>query len=208
MGNSWEDFKKTFPWKAMVIGFLIPKIIFFIGISVNMLFPGAILAISWCLSVFIATHLRDSKVDIFATLAVVMILLRIVVVLASKSPKLYLIAQALDYGSCGVFCFISLLLPRSLIQLFAEESGIVMPDVIRNSPYYVKAWRIITVVWGAVFMIIAGILIMLRMGNLGSVAIVDMFAGWVSMIILIAFTVIFPRRYWTRKIGLAAVQSI
>ena len=130
------------------------------------------------------------------------------VVLASKSPKLYLVAQALDYGLSGIFCFLSLLFPRSLVQLFAEESGIRMPEVIRSSPYYVKAWRIITVAWGGVFMIIAAMLVMLNMGNLGSVAIVDMVAGWASMIILIAFTVIFPRWYWTRKIGASAVRSI
>lgn len=201
MGRSWEDFKKNFPWKAMTVGFLIPKGILFIGISLNMLFPGALLAISWCLAVFLAAHFRERKVNIFALLALVMIFLRIAVILASKSPTLYLFAQALDSALYALVFFVSLLFPRSLIQLFAEASGVAMPDVIRKSPYYDRAWRIITAVWGAVFMIVAVILAMLKMYSLKFAAVVDMLSSWPIMIILIAFTVIFPRWYWTRNIG-------
>lgn len=39
--NGWNDFKKNFPWKSMTIGFLIPKGMLFIGISLNALFAGA-----------------------------------------------------------------------------------------------------------------------------------------------------------------------
>lgn len=201
LSKSWEDFKKVFPWKAMAVGFLIPKIIFLIGIGRGQLFGGAIIAISWCLVVFAVTHLRDRKINIFAALAVIMILARIVVVLASKSPAMYLMIQAIDAAACALALFVSLIFPRSLIQLFAEESGIVMPDMVRNSPYYDKAWRIITAVWGGVFMLVALMLITLKLSNLGSAAIVDILSGWLPTMVLIAFTVIFPRWYWTRNIG-------
>lgn len=208
MGNSWNDFKKNFPWKAMIIGFLIPKGIFFIGISHNMLFGGALLAVAWCVAVSIMAGFRDRKINIFAILTVVLILLRVIVVLASKSPALYLIAQALDSTLYGIVFLGSLCFPTSLIQLFAEASGVVMPDEIRSSPYYRKAWRIITAVWGAVFMLLAAALATLKLGDLGSAAIVDMIAGWPITAALIAFTVIFPRWYWAKKIGLSAVQNI
>ena len=201
MGKSWEDFKKRFPWKAMTVGFLIPKGILFTGISLNMLFSGALLATLWCLAVFLAAHFREGKVNIFAVFALAMIFLRIAVILASKSPALYLFAQALDSALYASIFFISLLFPRSLIQLFAEASGVAMPDVICKSPYYGRAWRIITAVWGAVFMVVALILLMLEIHSLKSAAIVDMIASWPVMVILIAFTVIFPRWYWTKNIG-------
>ena len=185
----------------MVVGFLIPKTIFFIGIYRNMLFTGAVLAVAWCLTAFFVTQVRARRINIFAAFTVVMILIRVIVVLASKSPTLYLITQSIDYALCGMIFFVSLLFPRSVIQLFAEASGARMPDIIRNSPYYGRAWRIVTAVWGAVFMFVAVILAILKMGNLSSVAMLDMLAGWPVTVTLIIFTVIFPRWYWTRNIG-------
>ncbi len=208
MRDSWNDFRKSFPWKAMTIGFLIPKGMLFIGISLNMLFPGAVLAVIWCLIVYVNGAISGSKVNIFMVLALVMILLRVAVILASESPSLYLIAQALDSAVYAAIFFVSLLLPRSIIQIFAEASGIVIPDAIHRSLYYNKAWKIVTAVWAAAYMLVAIILAILKMGSMKSVAIVDMLSSWPLMIVLIAFTVIFPRWYWKIKLGEAAVRDI
>lgn len=201
MGGNWDDFKKHIPWKAMTFGLLIPKGILFLGISLNMLFPGAVLATLWCLAVSTATYLKERKLNIFALFALAMIFLRVVVIMASRSPALYLIAQALDSALYGLIFLISLLFPRPLIQLLAEASGVIIPEAIRKSPYYEKAWRIITGVWGLAFIFLALILAILKMSSLKSVVMVDMLASWLPTIAMIVFTILFPKWYWKRTIG-------
>lgn len=201
MNRSWEDFKKSFPWKAMTVGFLIPKAVLFIGISRGMLPAGAIAAMIWSLAVCWLALARDRKVNIFAVFAVIMILARVIVILASKSPSLYLFAQALESALYAAAFFASLAFPRSIIQMFAEESGIHIPEKVRTSGYYRKAWQIVTCVWAGVYLFVAVLLAMLKMASLKSVAAIDMLSSWPITIILIAFTVIFPRRYWTKKLG-------
>jgi intracellular septation protein A len=201
MGSNWNDFKKQVPWKDMIFGFLIPKGILFLGISLNMLFPGAILAALWCLGVSATAYMKERKLNIFALFALAMIFLRVVVILASKSPALYLLAQALDSALYGLIFLISLLFPRPLIQVLAEASGVIVPEAIRKTPYYEKAWRITTGVWGLVFIFLALILAVLKMGSLKSVVVVDMLASWPPTIALIAFTVLFPKWYWKRTVG-------
>lgn len=185
----------------MVVGFLIPKAILFIGISLRMLFAGAAAAVCWSAGTLWVSRLRSGRTNIFAVLALIMIASRVVVILASRSPTLYLFAQALENALYGAAFFLSLAFPRSFIQLFAEASGARIPEAVRNSHYYCRAWRIITAVWAGVYMLAAVVLVMIRMGSMRSVAIIDMLANWPITIGLIAFTVIFPRRYWTKKLG-------
>ena len=201
MNRGWEDFKKSFPWKDMVIGFLIPKALLLIGISLRMLFAGAAAAMAWSLAVLGIAFIRDRKVNIFAVFAVIMILARVIVILASSSPALYLFAQSLESALYAAAFFASLAFPRSIIQLFAEQTGAKIPEKIRASEYYHKAWQIITAVWAFVYLLVAVLLVMLKISSQKSVAIIDMLASWPVTIVLVAFTVIFPRWYWTKKLG-------
>lgn len=185
----------------MTVGFLIPKAILFIGISRGALSAGAIAAMAWSLAVCWLTLARDRKINIFAVFAVIMILARVIVILVSKSPSLYLFAQALESALYAAAFFASLVFPRSIIQMFAEESGVHIPQKVHASEYYRKAWQIVTSVWAGVYLFIALLLAMLKMTSLKSAAIVDMLSSWPVTIVLVAFTVIFPRWYWTKKLG-------
>ena len=201
MNTAWESIKKNFPWHDAVLGYMIPKAIFLVGISRNMLFTGGIVAVAWCLAVFWFTRVRTYRVNIFAVFAVAMIMARIAVVLVSKSPTLYLFAQALDNAIFALIFIVSLFWPRSVIQIFAEESGAKIPEAVRSSVYYARAWRIITAVWGIVFLLMALVLAVLNLQSLKVVAIIDICSGWPASIILIAFTFWFPKWYWTKKLG-------
>ena len=201
MNRSWEDFKKAFPWKEMTVGFLIPKAIIFLGITWHKLIASAILAMAWSLAVCAITYIRNRKTNIFAVFAVIMILARVIVITVSKSPALYLFAQGVESGLYAAAFFVSLAFPRSIIQMFAEESGVRIPDNIRASAYYHKAWQIVTSVWATVYLFTAVLLVILKLASLKSVSIIDMLASWPITAGLIAFTVIFPRWYWTRKLG-------
>ncbi len=205
MKRGWEDFKRHFPWQEMTVGFLIPKAIFFIGIGWNMLYPSAVVATAWCLGVFWVSYRRSRAVNVFAILAVIVIVARIIVVLASRNPVLYMYAQAIDSASYGVAFLGSLFFPRPLIQLFAEASSVAIPEVVRESVYYVRAWRIVTSVWGVVYMILAVLLVLMRSVSMKAAAMIDIIASWPTLIVLIAFTVVFPRWYWERTVPDAMV---
>lgn len=200
----FEDLKR-FPWKDAILGFIIPKIILLIGISKGLILAGGSAAMLWCICVFWYGHVRAKKVNIFAILAVVMIIARIIVVMASQNPAFYLIVQALDNASLGAMFLVTLLMKRSFVQLFVEESGITVPAHIKNSPYYSRAWRILTAMWGASCFAFAVILVLLKIGDLKLVAQIDLFGGWALSLILVIMTVRFPRWYWNIKLAGAAI---
>lgn len=206
--RSWDDFKKNFPWKSMTIGFLVPKGMLFAGISLNMLFAGALSATLWCGMVLLYGAMHEKKMNIFAVVAFMMIFMRVAVVLSSKSPELYMIAQAVDSSLYAFAFLVSLLFPRSIIQIFAEEAGVALPESIRTSGFYKRAWDIVSAVWGAVFAVVAVALVAARFIDMKAAVMVDMVSSWPPMVFLIAFTVIFPRWYWTKTIGEAHVKEI
>lgn len=185
----------------MTVGFLVPKAILFAGISRHRLFAGAAAAMAWSLGVCVFTFVRSRKTNIFAVLAAILIFVRVVVILLSKSPALYLFAQALESALYAAVFFISLVFPRSIIQLFAEASNVRIPEKIRSSAFYRKAWQIVTAVWATAYLIVAILLVTLKMASMRVAAIIDMASSWPLTAFLIAFTVAFPRRYWTKRLG-------
>ncbi|MBU1869530.1 MAG: hypothetical protein KJ818_03570, partial [Candidatus Omnitrophica bacterium] len=194
--------KKNFPWKDLFLGFVVPKVILFIGISRNLTFVGGSLAFFWCLIVFLAGYRQGRKINVFAVIAVLMILARVIIVIAKNNPILYLYVMSLDNLFYGVVFLISCFFRRSLIQVFAEASGANIPEEIRKSPYYSKAWRIVTAAWGIVYFATAVILALLKLSNVKFVAGIDMLTGWPTMIALIFFTIQFPKWYWRTRIKL------
>ncbi|MDD5465026.1 MAG: hypothetical protein PHP73_01610 [Candidatus Omnitrophica bacterium] len=201
-GSIWKSFKEKFPWRDMFLGFLIPKMFFLYGARHGMAFLWGAIAIAWCGAVFYLTQVKTRKVNFFAVFAVIMILARIVVVVAEKNPRMYLYVLALDNLTVGVIFMASLLFKRSLMQMFADSAGARIPQEILRSMYYGKAWRIVTFVWAAVYILFALALVLLKARNLKIVGLIDMFAGWPLMIILFLFTLKFPAWYWKNNYAL------
>ena len=194
--STWKSFKENFPWKDMFLGFLIPKVFFLYGARQGMPFLWGAIAVIWCVGVFYINQVRTHKMNFFAVFAVIMIMARIIVVIVGKNPRMYLYVLALDNLIVGVIFMASLLFKRPLMQLFADSTGTQVPQEIRSSVYYGKAWRIITFVWAIVFILFALVLVLLKACNLRIVGLIDMLAGWPLMIILFLFTLKFPAWYW------------
>lgn len=200
-GKAWEDFKSNFPWKDLVVGFLVPKAILFAGISARMVLPGAVAATAWSVAVVCVTRVKTGRASIFAILAMISIAARVAAILTTGSGAFYIYAQAVESGLYGAAFLLSLLLPRSLIHIFAEESGAKIPEKVMASAYYRSAWQIITAVWGVTYIAVAAMLVAFRMVSLRWAAAIDVLSNWPVTIGLILFTVAFPRRYWTEKLG-------
>jgi len=195
-GSTWKSFKEKFPWKDMFLGFLIPKMFFLYGARHGMPFLWGAIALAWCVGVFYLHQVRTHKANFFAVFAVIMIVARIIVVIAGKSPRMYLYVLALDNFVVGVVFMVSLLFKRSLMQMFADSASAQIPREILASAYYAKAWRIVTFVWAIVFILFALVLVLLKACNLRIVGLVDMLASWPLMVVLFIFTLKFPAWYW------------
>ncbi|MFA7652647.1 MAG: hypothetical protein WCY42_02595 [Candidatus Omnitrophota bacterium] len=195
-GSTWKSFKEKFPWKDMFLGFLIPKMFFLYGARHGMPFLWGAIALAWCVGVFYLHQVRTHKANFFAVFAVIMIVARIIVVIAGKSPRMYLYVLALDNFVVGVVFMVSLLFKRSLMQMFADSASAQIPREILASAYYAKAWRIVTFVWAIVFILFALVLVLLKACNLRIVGLVDMLASWPLMVVLFIFTLQFPAWYW------------
>ena len=195
-GSTWKSFKEKFPWKDMFLGFLIPKMFFLYGARHGLPFFWGAIALAWCAGVFYLHQVRTHKANFFAVFAVIMIVARIIVVIAGKSPRMYLYVLALDNFVVGVVFMASLLFKRSLMQMFADSAGAQIPREILASAYYAKAWRIVTFVWAIVFILFALALVLLKACNLRIVGLVDMLASWPLMVVLFIFTLQFPAWYW------------
>lgn len=193
-----QIFMQNFPWKDVVLGFLVPKAIFLYGLNRKAPFFWGAIAIAWCIAVFLISQLRSHKVNIFALLGLTLILVRIVVVIAQRNPRLYLILIALDEFIFGFIFLASLFFRRSVIEFFADVIGIKAPEKIRRSKFYSQAWRIVSAVWGVAYLLFAIALVLLNVNDLKIVGKIDMFAWLPLLVILFIFTIVFPRWYWRR----------
>ncbi|MDD5596235.1 MAG: hypothetical protein PHY94_08365 [Candidatus Omnitrophica bacterium] len=194
----WESLLNSFPWSDMIMGFLIPKMIFLYGLNRKMPFLWGGIALVWCVVVFFMKHVKSHKVNIFAILGVVMILIRIIVVIAQRDPRMYLFLLALDNIIIGVICIVSLFFRSSIMQFFAESLNTRVPEKIKQSVYYPRAWRIVTAVWGLVYVLFSLALVLLQANNLKLVGTIDMLASWPLMIVLFIFSIQFPKWYWKK----------
>lgn len=197
--STWRSLKENLPWKDMFLGFLIPKVLFLYGVRQGVPFLWGAIAVVWCMGVFYIHQVRTHKANFFAIFAVIMILARIIVVIAAKDPRLYLYVLALDNFIVGAIFMASLLFKRTLMQMFADSASAQIPQDILRSAYYGKAWRIVTFVWAAAYIIFAIALVLLKSCNLKIVGLIDMLASWPLMIVLFIFTLKFPGWYWKKN---------
>ncbi len=197
--STWQIFAQNFPWRDVILGFLIPKIIFLYGLSRKAPFFWGGIAIAWCITVFLIGQARTHKVNIFAVLGLALILVRIVVVVAQRDPRLYLVLVALDEFIFGAIFLVSLFFKRTIIEFFAEAVGLRVPEEIKRSKFYPRAWRIVTAVWGVTYLLFAIALVLLNVNDLKIVGRIDMFAWLPILVALFIFTIAFPRWYWRKN---------
>jgi hypothetical protein len=88
-----------------------------------------------------------------------------------------------------------------LIQLLAEAmgTGARISDVLRRSPAYRTAWHLLSAVWGVVYLMKAGLLLLAQWGlALEAFLLVRGLSGFPLLAGLLAFSFWFPGWYWRR----------
>ncbi len=196
--SEWETFTKTVPWKDITLGFIVPKAIFYVSMGKPWLSIGIGAAILWCVGLFAAQYIKARKTNIWAIVALAMILLQLIPVIVKRDPNMNFVAGAASSLLIGLVFLISIAIRKPLMQILAEQTGTRhhIPEHILRSPYYGRAWSIITATWAVVYFVEAGVEFLLIARSSGAVLAFDAFCGWPTTILLILFTVRFPRIYW------------
>lgn len=196
--SEWAVFKRSVPWRDITLGFLVPKIIFYISMNKPWLFAGVLVSMAWCIGLFLIQYLRSRRINWWALAALAMILIQMMPVLVKNDPNMNFIAGALGNLLLGAVFLVSILIRKPIIQVFAEKAGAraQVPDAILQSPYYGKAWAIVTAAWAAVYIAEAAVLLLLVLNRSEAVIFFDVAAGWPTVVLMIFFSVKFPALYW------------
>ncbi|MCD4785164.1 MAG: hypothetical protein K8T10_15215 [Candidatus Eremiobacteraeota bacterium] len=199
--NQWfQTLKENFPWKNFTIGLLVPKLIFYTFFHYGNILAGTVVALVWCVGVVLFDYIRSKKIGWFAIIAASLILVRLYAILRKDDPTAYLVVDSLDNMLFGLAFLISLLFPRPLMQIFVEMGDYSkIPEILIKSPYYRKAWAIITAVWGSVMVIEALFIYITKFSNPRISLYIDIFSGWPTWLLLFSFCMWLPRWYWTKN---------
>ena len=196
--SEWEIFKKSVPWRDITLGFLVPKIIFYISMNKPWLFAGILVSMVWCIGLFLIQYLRSRRINWWALAALAMILIQMIPVLIKNDPNMNFIAGAFNNLLLGAVFLVSILIRKPIMQVFAEKAGArrQIPDAILQSQYYGKAWVIVTAAWAAVYIAEAVVLLFLVLNKSEAIVLFDVAAGWPTVVLMIFFSVKFPALYW------------
>ena len=199
--SPWQAMRHHFPYRQFILGAIIPSLIFYVYRRFEQPVMGAFLAGGWGLGVVLIGYLRSRKFHVFAGLATTLAVVELLTTAATRSPTWYLASAAIESTLIGVIFLGSLLSTRPILQRLAEESvgKERFSEDLRKSAGYQAAWRILTAVWGAVY-VGKAVLLLLLQGHLPLEAflIVRTLVGWPVLALLFTLSFWFPRWYWNR----------
>ena len=198
----WQLMIRYFPRRNFVVGGLIPIVIYAIFQRREQLVTGALLSGSWALAVVLVDWWRTRRIEGFAILAVIFSALQLFTTLITRSATFYVLTGVIGGILEAMVYFGSLGLRRPLIQIAAEATGATatIPNDLRRSPAYRRAWQILTAIWGATYLGKAlGLALVQRWCSQEAALTYSILMGWPFHIVLLAFTFWFPGWYWSRQ---------
>ncbi len=203
--DTWRTSGPSFPWRQLILGALVPITIFYILHRFGQPLTGALLAIGWSVGLLVIKYWHSRRIELFPALAIPIVLIELIGTLITKNPDFYLAAAAIDNALWGLLFLGSLVLIRPLIQIFAEllNPGLGSPEFLSHFEIpvqlYRSAWRILTVIWGVVYLFKAFILIITQLKlPLEAFLIFRTASGLPVLVVMLFFTYRFPRWYWGR----------
>ena len=165
---------------------------------------GVVVGLAWCVLFFLVDLTITRCPCIFPLMTSFMVSTQFAAGMhAAYHPKSALAMSpvtGIDNGLIALVFLGSLFTRRPLILFFLEEETLErIPEKIRKTIYFMKTWNQITVVWGMAYVIQSMLLTVLRVNHSPAEAVVDFLFGWPIVVILLIFSVMFPRWYWAKK---------
>lgn len=205
-GFAFKLLGAKFPYRQFILGALVPVTVFYTLNYYGKPLGGALLAIGWSLGLLAVGYWRSRRVELFAGLAIPIVAIELIGTLVTRDPAFYLASAAIENVLWALVFSGSMLLPRPLIQIFAE---LLDPDLgslaffeefkIPRSLYR-SAWVILTALWAGVCLLKAIVLIFSQLQlSVETFLIVRTAAGIPVTVLMIALSYRFPRWYWQRN---------
>jgi len=195
----------NFPWRQLILGFLVPITIFYLLHRFGQPLVGAFLAIGWGVGLVVIKYIRSRKIELFPALAIPIVLIELIGTVITRNPDFYLAATAIENVLWGLLFLCSLFLTRPLIQIFAEllNPGLGSQEFLSQfempAQVYRSAWKILTVIWAVVYFLKAIILILSQLNlPLEVFLIVRIAIGLPVLVAMLIFSYRFPIWYWGR----------
>lgn len=155
----------------------------------------------------VVTYWRSRRIELFPGLAIPIVTIELIGTLVTRNPAIYLASAAIENALWGVLFLGSILMPRPLIQIFAEmlNPGLGSQEFLSQVKLplhlYRSAWQILTAIWGVVNLSKAVILIFSQLWlPIETFLIVRTTSGIPVMVLLLIFSYRFPEWYWKRAL--------
>jgi len=116
----WQIFGSNFPYRQLILGAMVPITIFYSLHRFSRPLTGALLAISWGIGLLIVTYWRTRRIELFAGLAMPIVLIELIGTLITRNPDIYIASASVESVLWGIVFLGSMILPKPLIQIFAE----------------------------------------------------------------------------------------
>jgi hypothetical protein len=195
-----KSIKENLPWKDLLLGLFIPLNVLYAFLHFNKGLEGMIFVFVWYIVLFIVNLTVTKKANIFAIITFIMILLNFLTSFFKDHPSLHIIVKAADQAVFGFIFFGSLLLSKPIILQFVnKETMKKIPEKIQKTHYFLRAWNIITAMWGAFYILSAVIIIYIGTFDKELEKTVDFCTGWPATLLLLIFSIWFPKYYWRKN---------
>lgn len=192
-----------FPIKRILLGAVIPVLIYYAGSKMGMRLEGAITASTWCIGLLAFHLLIRRELDGFSAIGATYAISELAGLLVTHNPDWYLYSTIVSDTVMGSVFLLSMLLTKPLIEVLAEQSaGRESFDEVRETPYYRPLWLRLSLAWGGAYLVKAGIeWTVLSTAPEAIYLTVRVLLDWPLTIALITFSFWYPKRYWTKALS-------
>ncbi|MEQ8225221.1 MAG: VC0807 family protein, partial [Candidatus Eremiobacterota bacterium] len=171
----------------------------YIFLHFNKGLAGMVFVLIWYALLFTFNIAVTKKVNVFAVITFIMILLNFFTGFLKNHPSLHIIVKAMDQGVMGLIFLGSILLSKPLVLRFVNKETLErIPEKVKKSPYFLKSWNIITAMWGIFYVITGLTIVYLGCFHKELEGTVDFYTGWPATLVLLVISIKFPE-YYLRK---------
>ena len=187
------------PWQDFLPCMFAPLVILEISSAVEAPLLGVYIALAWLVLVAIIIYIIRHVVSLFAIITFLMTLTQFIAQFLAPSHPIFTLVPSIDNTIVGLIFIGSMLRPRPFIMSLIGKKTIGRTEAkFGKSKYFFKAWFDINIVWG-IFYVLQGIFISYTMvlnEDIGKL--LDFLLGWPAVMVLLYFSIDYPRRYWSR----------
>lgn len=191
------------PVNRILAGAVAPVVIYSVGSKMDMAMAGALLASIWSLGVLGWYWTKQREFDGFSGIGAAYGVSELAGLLVTQNPEWFLLSPVIsDWVLGGVF-LVSMLTPRPLIQVLAEQTaGKEAFEQVCDSEYYRPLWLRMSLIWGGAY-VLKGALAWAILSTMPEdvYLVARMVLGWPVIAALMAFSFWYPKRYWNRVLS-------